>query len=362
MLGELVSLIGSSIRLAQADGLNAGVGKVFDRLGLLGAAERFDQLPSGGDYEAEIRVQSLAQVLMLERAEEMSTTLKGSGIRHFFTKGITLLGGHYKPGDRAMSDIDLFVRFREVDSAIDVLDGLGYSACVDREQSGPQGMRSTLSLVNSADSDIESVTIDLHWALDPVYRILPSFSDPLPAGFWERAVDGAVPRPAPIDHVAILFHHLVHTDMLHFRSLVDAALLIDGATEDDLARLWDCCGELGIQRFARGALDVLQADLGVNLPVRLPKHEGLWAAPVPVLEEWIKLVWDAPLADFEAMTRSRLVRRSLTADSALAPISLFKDILLPPREFLRWRWPEARTPWAAWKNHARQLARKARGD
>ena len=361
MLEDLIELVGNSIRLAQADGLNAGVGNVFERLGLLGAARRFGELPDEAEFEARVRLQSLSQVLMLECAEEISTSFREEGVRHFFTKGIALLGRPYNTGDRSVSDIDLFVRHREIDAAVDVLEQLGYSIALDHEQSGPHGMRTTLAFVKSAGSDLEAVNVDLHWALDPVDRVLPHFGDPLPAGFWKNIVGDGIPRPAPMDHVAILFHHLVHTDLMHFRSLIDAALLLDGATDDAIGALWETCGELGIQRFARGALDMLEVDLGVRLPDKLPKFDGLWPAPVPVLEDWIRLIWDSPDADFEAITRRRLWRRTLTADSTLAPLSLLKDVVLPPRDFLRWRWPEARSPWEAWKNHAGQLARKVRG-
>ncbi len=61
------------------------------------------------------------------------------------------------------------------------------------------------------------------------------------------------------------------------------------------------------------------------------------------------------------ITLRRMRRRLLLLDRVVDARLLVADVVLPPREHLRWRWPGEPSAGAAWRRHLQQVAGKALG-
>ena len=76
------------------------------------------------------------------------------------------------------------------------------------------------------------------------------------------------------------------------------------------------------------------------------------------LRDW--LAWAARQTNDQqrhvTVSAARSWRRYLLADDRGAAARLVGELVRPPREYLRWRWPEARTDAAAWRRHVASLA------
>ncbi len=305
--------------------------------------------------------------LMLDAATELSAALTSRGVPHFFVRGIALVGTVYAPGDREMADLDLFVRSEAVLRARETLADLGYSELPAEEQDGPAALRSKVSLAREpGPSAVEAVAVDLHWAVEPVNRLLPRPGTALPASVWDGVQLGAtLPAPAPAHHAALLVHHLVHHDLLHVRGVLDLALLRHDSWTSDGAAYEDVAGRLGVLRAARFLHAVLIRAFGyAPVPgVELAPRDwrGRQLERALALDRW--LVWAGSAAEGEhvTITLRRMRRRLLLLDRVVDARLLVADVVLPPREHLRWRWPGEPSAGAAWRRHLQQVAGKALG-
>jgi hypothetical protein len=315
-------------------------------------------------YRDERLVRQLHEQLMLDAAGAASAALADGGVPNFFARGAALCGMLYRPGDRELVDLDLFVPPSDAGRAKDLLVGLGYAELPSNEQCGPASLRSSVNLERGGGrSAFEAIAIDLHWGLEPVSRLLPRPGTTIPTTVWDGLVSsGDLPAPSPEQHAALLAHHLVHHDLLHVRGMLDLALLRAGAWTDDGDAYEACARELGVLRAARALHQVLVEQFGFE-PI-----EGVRLPPATVrarrlrgelqLERWF--VWAGMAEDDEHMriTPRRLGRRMLLLDRMSDARLLAADALFPPGEHLRWRWPEHRSSAAAWRRHLRQLGGK----
>lgn len=303
--------------------------------------------------------------LLLESAQEISRILDANCVRHCFARGIALLGAEYEPGEREMADLDLYVPSDEVSAARAALDSLGYAELPIAEQGGPAALRSNVDLERHG-SNVQSVAVDLHWAVEPVTWLLPRPGHALPDPFWQR-VDrtNALPRPSVEHHVALLVHHLVHHDLLHLRGVLDLALVldandaIDGTVVEDVAKRWE------VLRATRLLHEAIVSNLGVGAVRGIAPAPDDWRArPLANrlrLTDWI--VWAASGREDEHTTVNprRIASRMLSLDRAVDTLGLIRDVIVPPVEHLRWRWPSERTTLAAWMKHVGQVVRKVGG-
>jgi len=347
-------------RAAQSASSNAGlerdVARLLARVGLLGLMSRLK--PDLTVDPAWLRLQKLSHTLLREGAIEISGALGAAGIDHFFAKGIGLLGEVYQVGDRVISDLDLHIRPAQCRSAVDLLRTLEFAPLADDHQVGPEALRSTLALERPAPSQVQQVTVDLHWGLDPVDRLLPRGDQPVPERVWAAIrTDRDLPVPSPEHHAALLAHHLVHTDLLHLRSLMDAAFVLETFAQDGEEYL-TTCRELGIARFGMALAEVIAREFDIALPAALERRSkgGSSFGRTLTLESWLTLVAQSPPDQDEAITVPR-IRRRIAMVGQRATVRLLADVFFPPRAFLEWRWSDASAAGAR-RAHYRQLMRK----
>lgn len=360
-------LIGALDRSAAALGVEAHdtALTLARRLGIGGYVARHRARP--GPSREEDLARRLREGLLRDAAAEISNTLALRDVSHFFARGIALAGTVYAPGDRQMADLDLFVQPGSAPAAREILAGLGYQELPPEEQSGPAALRSSVNLSReSARSAMLAVAVDLHWGVEPVNRLLPRPGATVPQAVWQAVRPGPpLPLPAPAHHAALLVHHLVHHDLLHARAVLDLALLrrdlwtTDGAAYEGVAR------RLGVLRVARAVHWAQVRDFGfapvagVRAAPRDPRGRRLERALV--LDRWLAWAGAAGESEHVEITSHRLRRRVLLLDRAADARLLLADALFPPREHLRWRWPDAPSDAAAWRRHLRQVAAKALG-
>jgi len=332
------------------------------RLGVRGYVAR-RRLPQS-QYRDEQLVRQLHERLMLDAAGAVSAALADGGIPHFFARGAALCAMLYRPGERELADLDLFVSPSETARAQDLLAGLGYAALPSAEQCGPASLRSSVNLEREGGrSAFEAIAIDLHWGLEPVNRLLPRPGKTIPGSVWDGLVSaGDLPAPSPAQHAALLAHHLVHHDLLHVRGMLDLALLRADAWTGDGDAYEACARELGVLRAARALHRVLVEQFGF-VPI-----EGVRPPPVTVrarrlngvlqLERWFAEAGMAEDDERARITPRRIGRRMLLLDHVSDARFVAADALFPPREHLRWRWPEHGSSAAAWRRHVRELGGK----
>jgi hypothetical protein len=342
---------GAAVRLAAS----LGVGS-FTR-------SRSSERPHEETPDGERVLLGLAQGLMSEAAEELSAALTGRGIQHFFVKGMALAERIYQPGEREMVDIDVHVVPSAREAVKGALEELGYFILPDEEQAGPAALRSGIFAGRYAgSSQLEHIGLDLAWGLDPVDRLLPRPDRPVPREVWDCLdLTGSIPVPKNAHHVALLVHHLVHHDMLHFRGLVDLALLWPKVAEESSREVEILAKQLGVLRATRLLAAVLQSDFGVQLvsPGPAPAdRRGKRARRMLDPVCWCTWVSNATAAEFVEINLRRIRRRLLLLDDVRATPGLLADAVIPPREYLRWRWPEARSTAQALLYHLVRVAGK----
>lgn len=319
----------------------------------------------GTASRAQRLMPQLQATVLREAAVEISRTLAEDGIRHFFFKGIALLGRAYQPGDRELADIDLVVHPKDRSSAIASLHTLGYVDRSDREQSGPAALRPGVTMHRPDRAPrVADILLDVHWGLEPVDRLLPRAHLLVPPPVW-AGVHEQHGLPVPLDehHLALLVHHLVHHDLLHLRGVLDVAQVWARLPRDAGRELTQLATVLGVRRATRAVARVMVRDF--NLPPLRGVPIGLddgWRArrlePRLRLDEWIVWVGRVEPAEHVMLTPHRVWRRVLIADDIRTAAHLLRDAVAPPKEFLRWRWPTARSDGAAWLRHVRGLAGK----
>jgi hypothetical protein len=334
------------------------------RLGIGGYVGRH-RSPTGPDRDEHL-ARRLREGLLREAAAEISTALTSRAVPHFFARGVALAGTVYAPGDREMADLDLFVSPQAAPAAREILAELAYAVLPPEEQSGPAALRSKVNLSREVESAMEAVALDLHWGFEPVNRLLPRPGTPVPQAMWHAVRPGPpLSVPAPAHHAALLVHHLVHHDLLHVRALLDLALLrcdrwtTDGEAYEEVAR------SLGVLRVARAVHEVLMRDFGfepvAGVRVAPRDRRGRRLQQALALDRWLTWAGAAGGAEHVEITSRRLRRRVLLLDRVTDVRLLLADALVPPREHLRWRWPDTRSDVAAWRRHLRQVAGKALG-
>jgi hypothetical protein len=204
----------------------------------------------------------------------------------------------------------------------------------------------------------EDFTVDLHWAVDPVRRLLPRGDRPIPPRFWRGAGrrDG-LRVPAPEHHAALLVHHLVHTDLAHVRGLLDLALLFADLPADAGVEYRAAAEELGVGDFARAAAELMARDLGVHRPAAAGGDSARPPAHPLALDQWLARVARTDPADDALITRRRIMTRIRVLGWRSAP-TLLADVVAPPAAFLAWRWP-GRSVGGALARHYGQILKKA---
>ena len=312
------------------------------------------------DYQSEVRSRRLVESVMPQHAAELSSTLAARGVPHFFFKGIVLARWLYEPGERHFVDVDLCVAPEARGEAVDALRGIGYVALPSAHQDGPAELRPGVILMRESQRPgLRALNVDIHWGIEPVDRLLPRADTPIPEPVWRRVTtDGTFPAPAPEHHAALILHHLVHHDLMHIRSLLDLALLWEHLPHEAGAEFEETATKLGVLRAGRALTAALQRDLGVDPPGNVGAPPSDWRgrrlARLLVLDDWLTWAGRATIEEHKAITAARIKRRLLLLDRLGAARHLVADGFWPPREWLRWRWPEARS------RRARHLAAAAR--
>lgn len=338
--------------------------RLADRLGIGRFLRlRTSRTPVDDRFDGERVLLGLAQGFLREAAEELSAALTRRGVEHFFVKGVALADRLYEPGEREMSDIDVHVDPSSKIAALATLEELGYYIPPERDQSGPAPLRSGLFAGRyTGSSHLEHIALDVAWGLDPVDRLLPRSDRHVPREVWDRLDrTGALPVPADSHHVALLVHHLVHHDMLHFRGLVDLALLWPRVLEESTPELEGLARRIGVSRATRLLAAVLQSDLGLDLAPTAPAPKdwrGKRARSILEPVEWCIWASLADEAEFVEINVKRMKRRILLLDHLVDAGGLFADAIVPPREYLRWRWPQAGSAFRAWRLHLMRTLRK----
>ena len=300
-------------------------------------------------------------------ARDLSAALRAASVQHFFFKGIVLLGRFYRLDDRRLDDVDVMVPVEQRNAALAVLHAHGYAALGDPDVWGPASRRpgATLYRVDPAtgERDTRTPLLDVHWGLEPVSALLPAEGLGLPSAVW-AAVEMEQRLPVLPDeyHAALVRHHLGRHDLLHVRGLLDLALLWEALPRTAGARLSEMARLLGVSR-ARGAGGRGRGDDVRLFPLRglkigAPDWRGRLALRRMRLADW--LVWAARHAadnrHHVTVTRSLAWRRYLLADAPRTG-RLLAELVRPPREYLRWRWPDAGSDQRAWRMHVARALR-----
>ena len=337
-----------------------GAQPALELAGRFGLRRYFERQHTGDTELAENTwVERAAQ--LRKEARDLSAALRGAGVQHCFFKGIALLGRFYRLDDRRLDDVDLMVDLAGRNEAIAVLHAHGYADLAEPGVWGPASLRpgTTLFRVDPAtgERDRNAPLLDLHWGLEPVSRVLPTEGITLPSSFWARVeTDQRLPAPPDEAHAALILHHLVRHDLLHVRGLLDLALLWEALPRNGGARLTELAGHLGVGRALSIIGRILVDDL-LLFPVRgVRLGAGDWRARAALrrlrLRDW--LGWAGRHAadprHHVTVTRSLAWRRFLLADAPDVG-QLTGELFRPSEEYLSWRWPEARAPGQAWRQH-----------
>lgn len=317
-----------------------------------------------GDGVRERRVYlGFASAVLRDAALEVASAFQQAGIAHFFYKGITLLGSVYEAGDRALQDIDVHVTPPAREAALAALAALGYRPAPEAEQPGPQELRGAFVLYREAATDIESVTVDLHWAVEPLDRLLPRATVAVPEIVWESLAGEALMAPSDECHVVLLAHHVAHHDMLHLKGLLDFALVWQRLSAGAGVRVEAVARQIGAWRAVRVLGGIVTREFA------LPNVAGIstvwdWRAKqigASDLRGLVRLALAAPGDEAVTITPARVRRRWGLIDRWSGWWKLLADVVVPPRSHLAWRWPDAASPRRAWGRHASSVVRKLLG-
>jgi Uncharacterised nucleotidyltransferase len=350
---RLLSQVGSELALK---GRDPGL-ELAGRFGL----RRFFERQATGDSDLADNTWLEHGAQLRKQARALSAALADAGVRHFFFKGIVLLGRFYRLDDRRLDDVDLMVEAEKRNTALAVLHAHGYADFGDPELWGPGSRRPGVTMFRvdpaTGERDTEMPLVDVHWGLEPVTALLPTEGITLPPRVW-AAVEIQQRLPVPPDeyHAALVLHHLVRHDLLHVRGLLDFALLWEALPREVGRKLTDLAGHLGVSQALGVIGRVLVDDLllfplrGVHLGAR--DRRGRAVLRRARLAEW--LTWAARHAAnprrHVLVSRSLAWRRYLLAD-APRPGRLLGELVRPPSEYLHWRWPEAHSTSQAWRYH-----------
>lgn len=322
---------------------------------------RFTERWESGDRELQANPWLHRAARLRKDARTVSAALTRAGIRHFFFKGIALVGRLYRLEDRRLDDVDLMVDPIARNAALATLHSLGYADLHDPTRPSPATRRpgTTMCLLDAVSGEGDRAALfDVHWGLEPLNALLPAETLPLPEAVWD-GIDTQRGLPVPSDehHVALILHHLVRHDLLHVRGLLDMALLWEGLPKRGGAELRQLADGLGVGRTLGVVARVLVDDLGLFPLLGVRPGARDWRARRVLrrlrLRDW--LVFAARRGGdtrrHVMVSASRAWRRFLLADNGGTAARLMRELLAPPREYLRWRWPEAPSDAAAWRRH-----------
>jgi hypothetical protein len=295
-----------------------------------------------------------------KEARVLSRALTDGGVRHCFFKGIALLGRFYRIDERQLADIDLLIDHADRVKALLVLHAQGYGELGNRTAWGPATGRPGVTMAR-ADRDVAAVDmdllLDLHWGLESPGTVLPDEEILLPPAVWARVGhEHGLPVLPDEYHAALVLHHLVRHDLLHVRGLLDFALLWEAVPRDAGQELTDLARVLGVERALRVVGRVMVDDLrlyplrGVQLGPRDWRDRA--ALRHLRLEDWLIRAARHGNAGpgHVTVTRSLAWRRFLLADAPRGG-RLLRELMAPPRTYLRWRWPHVPSNGVAWRRN-----------
>jgi hypothetical protein len=292
-----------------------------------------------------------------KEARLVSRALAEAGVRHCFFKGIALLGRFYRIDERRLADIDLLVDVSDYSKAFAALHAEGYAELGTRARWAPAAGRPGVTMHRPLPADGPDLFLDVHWGLESLVTLLPDDEILLPAEIWQRVEhEHGLPVLPDEAHAALVLHHLVRHDLLHVRGLLDFALLWETLPRDAGRELTDLAHLLGVGPALRMVGRVMVDDLHLyplkGVPLGPPSWRDRLARRSLGLKSW--LMWAARNATDRprhvTLTRSLAWRRLQLADVP-HPGRLLRDLMAPPREYLRWRWPQSPSDAAAWRRH-----------
>lgn len=324
------------------------------RFGLRRYAER--HVTGETDFRPSLWLEQGAR--LRKEARVLSRALTDAGVKHCFFKGIAVMGRFYRIDERWLADVDLLIDPSDRTAAVAALYARGYAELSDAAVWVPAMQRPGVTMQRAArTSGEEDLLLDLHWGLESVATLLPETQITLPSAVWPSIESQrGLPVLSDEQHAALVLHHLVRHDLLHVRGLLDFALLWEALPHEGGRELSRLARELGIGR-ALGLVARVLVDELLVFPlrgVRLGPWD--WRGRVGLrqmrLRDW--LAWAARHAARSprhvTVTRSRAWRRFLLADAARGG-RLLSEVVVPPGDYLRWRWPAARSHTAAWVRH-----------
>lgn len=350
---KLLSEVAAQLKLRGSD-------PALELAGRFGLRRYFERHQTGDADLADSQWMERAAQLRKE-ARDLSAALRDAGVRHFFFKGIALIGRFYRLDDRRLDDIDLVVDLAGRNSAMAVLHAHGYADLNEPGVWGPASRRPGITMYRvdpaTGERDQHAPLMDLHWGLESVSTLLPTAGITFPSAFWARVeMDQRLPVPPDEEHAALVLHHLVRHDLLHVRGLLDFALLWETLPRDAGTRLTELAGHLGVAR-ALGLVGRVLVDDLLLFPIRGVRLGAMdWRGRAALqrlrLRDW--LAWAGRRAADRRhhvnVTRSLAWRRFLLADAPKTG-QLVSELFKPAPEYLSWRWPEARAPGQAWRQH-----------
>jgi hypothetical protein len=257
-----------------------------------------EAIDAGSRHGAFLQLVSLRLIAMLAEAGIRCTALKGPLL------GEAIYGD---PGRRLSSDIDLLVSPEQLQTAVEVVRGLGYGAPTDHV------LEDGLPLLHFVlvHERGELPPVELHWRVHwyersfARERLLPPAVDPL--GDW---------RPAPADELAALLLFYARDGFIDLR------------LASDLSAWWDVYGA----DLPPGALDELlraYPALARVIPVAVEVAEQMVGLPAA------QIIGEMPRLDLRERMAVRLANPN--PDSSLsqlyADMGLIDGLLMPPGGF-----------------------------
>ena len=210
---------------------------------------------------------AVQNTLTLRDAEIILTAFQKSGIPAAGLKGIFLLENVYDDiGARAMSDIDLLIKKKDLADCFHILEGLGYQP-------------TTYFSLDDANTDTKHLPpmgkaggamVELHWTLLEEDEPFTINADAL----WQRTIPATI---AGIDALALgvedlILHLCLHLTYQHYlnlglRGLLDIALVIHKRqSEIDWKKLVLIAQSWGAERVAALSLQLVETQLNVPIP------------------------------------------------------------------------------------------------
>lgn len=258
----------------------------FDRRGWpVGCPGTVRRLLEGEYYRSAGR-----NALLLSELGRILVRLQEAGISALVLKGAALAVCLYPdPALRPMADLDIWIPSRQLEQAIELLNGLGY--CETRIELGEGLNRAVGYHVCLVNKTINQAAVELHW------NLLAGDSDlrqPPQEWFWEHATPlhlagamGHLPVSAlRLDDTANLLYLMGHLYYKHGGELSQALwmydihlLILKASDSIQWDMLFKKADELGWSAALERILAQVQARFGTQLPVSLSFGKNAQARP-----------------------------------------------------------------------------------